>query len=861
MFIVVLILLLITYKTTYSSNETDSLQKLLQQARGEERIEILIQLASKKVKTNPAEVVDLYQQALKHAEAARDDRLIMQVKMALGHYYTFHDYNAGLAKDFTRQAFRLSEKLNDSASMATLFTRFGIIYGRNNEFDSALYYLNIGQPVIERHSDNRDRSRAYNTIGNIYLKGFRDYRKAIEYYLKALEENILAGDRHGIATNCLNIANAYDELGDTEKALLYVNTGLNAAEEVGATDLIHDLYNCKAVIHTGLRQFKQALKAHREAIRHTDVTDLETRAIVYNNISIIYLKTEQFDSAYYVLNKARKLSEHLRNMELKSSIEFHLHEYYSHQSQPLRALEHLRAYAAYSDTLHDQINTQTLSEQMARFETEKRQKEIETENLLKAARIRLLKGQLLLALAAVVVIIVIFFWAYMLKKHHIKVLNEQKKQVERTGDAINAINQIGKRLTGNLNPLLMMDVLYKSLKQLAPVDLFAIGLYNKNTHTLDFHDAWEADRKLPPYSFHVEDEFSFEGFCFAYKKMLVINNVEESWREYFPGQVERNHKSCNTAGSLIYIPLTINDTTLGVLTVQSYRNNAYDKHHASYLQNLAHFFSIALENANNYILILEVRNKLAKSLNELQISEISLKKSNKAKDRLFSVIAHDLKNPFNIIMGYVDLLCEEYENISDVQRIEYLENTRQASLMLFKLLQNLLEWSQLQAGRQEFNPQELLIHPILDEIISLFQIWANDKKVTVRNSLGADVKISADIDMIKTVFRNLIANAIKYSYKGGEVNIGCRRTNGKIEFYVQDFGVGMTAEQISKLFNAGEQNHTAGTATEPGSGLGLLLCHDFIQQHRGTIWVESIPGKGSIFYFTLQPSENSDSIT
>lgn len=860
-FVVLLATHLLSNKFACASTGPDSLQNSMQNSSDEERIETLIQLAADEIATNPAKALELYHEALKQATSERHKQFQMQILMALGHYYTFTDYNAELAKDHTRRAFRLSERIGDSASMALLYIRFGVVYGRNSEFDSALYFLNTGRPVIERHADARGRSRAYNAIGNIYLKGFSDYRKALEFYIKALDENTLAGDRHGIATNCCNIANAYDELGEPEKALIYATTGLNAAKETGDTNLIYSLYISQAVVHCGLQQYNQALRSYRLAKQYIDISDSLKRGIVYNNMAIIYINTDEFDSAYHLLTQARTLSERTGNLELISSIEFNLHQYYALRNLPYKALEHLRTYIIIRDSLNQQISTQALNEQLAKFETQQRQMQIEAENALKSEQIRLLRGQILFVLFAGLVIIAILVWAFMMKTAHIRELNEQKRQIQRTGEAINTINSIGKKLTGNLNPLLMMDDLYKSIQKLVSADVFAVGQYNRNTHTLDFFDSRESDMKLPFYSMHVQNDSGFETYCFTNNELLLINDTELAWGEFFPNQPVRYYKLFKHAGSMICIPINIENNTIGVLTVYSYSKNAYDNHHASYLQNLAHFIAIALENANNYILILEVRNKLAASLDELKASEAMLKRSNESKDRLFSVIAHDLKNPFNTIMGYVDLLCEEYMNLSDVQRIEYLENVRQASLMSFKLLQNLLEWSQAQAGLQEFKPHDFLVNPVVGEIISLFQVWANHKKVVVRNLVEEDVSITADINMTKTVFRNLIANAIKYSYEGGFVEIGYRRVNGTIEFYVQDNGVGMTDGQIGKLFNTGEQNHTPGTASETGSGLGLFLCYDFVKHHQGSIWVKSAPGRGSVFYFTLSPSRSSESKT
>lgn len=236
---------------------------------------------------------------------------------------------------------------------------------------------------------------------------------------------------------------------------------------------------------------------------------------------------------------------------------------------------------------------------------------------------------------------------------------------------------------------------------------------------------------------------------------------------------------------------------------------------------------------------------------ELQKSEFQLKELNTTKDRLFSIIAHDLRAPFNSIIGFSELLAKEAE-VKQLEKIgKYSGMITTASQKAMDLLSNLMEWSSSQTGRMKFSPRDIDLQKVVNENINFYTEIAKQKSVTVANSIDAPVTVHADEAMVNTILRNLISNAIKFTAGGGQIRIDAKGRKHHVEISVSDNGTGMPNTMADTLFDPEGPDSTPGTQNECGTGLGLMLCKEFIDKHNGKLWVESEIGKGSVFYFTL----------
>jgi len=238
---------------------------------------------------------------------------------------------------------------------------------------------------------------------------------------------------------------------------------------------------------------------------------------------------------------------------------------------------------------------------------------------------------------------------------------------------------------------------------------------------------------------------------------------------------------------------------------------------------------------------------------EIQLEEksIELYKLNTNKDKFFSIIAHDLKNPFSAIIGFSDLMLKNFNSLDDETLLKGLNTIESAAKHAYKLLENLLIWSRNQTGRIKFNPEILNLKTQIEKIIRESEGLAISKDIRLSSGIRKNYMVFADKEMIETILQNLVSNAIKFSNRGGKVRISASTNNNNVEVTVSDSGVGIVSDHLKNIFEIDTRTNTADTDNEFGTGLGLVLCKDFLIRHGGRIWAESIQGKGSRFTFTL----------
>ena len=299
------------------------------------------------------------------------------------------------------------------------------------------------------------------------------------------------------------------------------------------------------------------------------------------------------------------------------------------------------------------------------------------------------------------------------------------------------------------------------------------------------------------------------------------------------------------------------DGLKGILQNHEYGGTQYRHRHKNggwvYLEA---FGTNQLDNPAIKSVVLNVRDitKRKNAEQALKESETRLSELNATKDRFFSIIAHDMKSPFHSILGLSELLYEQIRENNYKGLEKYASLIQKSSQQALNLLTNLLEWSRSQTGRIEFNPEYLELVEQINSGIELLNNYALQKSISITKNLPASIPVFADKAMTETILRNLISNAIKFTSPGGKIIIGAKSNQNEVIIWVKDNGVGIAKEDAEKLFRIDHSHSTPGTQRETGTGLGLLICREFVDLHSGRIWVESECGKGSTFYFTL-PSE------
>ena len=243
--------------------------------------------------------------------------------------------------------------------------------------------------------------------------------------------------------------------------------------------------------------------------------------------------------------------------------------------------------------------------------------------------------------------------------------------------------------------------------------------------------------------------------------------------------------------------------------------------------------------------------QIVRAEQKLKESEKQLQQLNTDKDLFISILSHDMRTPFTVILGYSELLLNNIHK-TDINQIEnFANNINTAAQNTFILLEDILMWARTQQGRIPFQPQKLNFADICKKILEIHDQKAESKNITINLNAPDGMNIFADADMLKTVLRNLVSNAIKFTNKNGTINISAAEDSKNVTISVADNGIGIDPESLTRLFDISQNHTTRDLSGEKGTGLGLVLCKEFIEKHGGKIWVESEQGKGSKFIFTM----------
>jgi PAS domain S-box-containing protein len=373
--------------------------------------------------------------------------------------------------------------------------------------------------------------------------------------------------------------------------------------------------------------------------------------------------------------------------------------------------------------------------------------------------------------------------------------------------------------------------IHEIIKTLMPANNFFIALFDKENDMLSFpYFVDEIDEPPPPQK-------AGRGLT----KYIIRNDIDAlidakkdlELRE--KGETELIGEPCKI---WLGVRLKIKDNLIGAIVLQDYNNEkTYGEAEKDILIFVSEQIALAIDKKRNE----EKLKKYSDELKELVAS----------KDKFFSIVAHDLKSPFTALLGYSEVMANEYSEMSIEELGEFAVNMNDVAKKTYSLLENLLEWSRIQTGRMKYNPENLVLYQISQQVVDLFYDNAKKKGVVLKNRSNPIHEVFADSNMVFTMLRNLVSNAIKFTKDGDEVMILSKEDDAFIEVCVKDTGVGMNAEDLSKLFRIDVHHSEIGTEQEKGTGLGLILCKELAEKNGGKIWVQSKLNEGSEFFFTL----------
>jgi signal transduction histidine kinase len=264
-----------------------------------------------------------------------------------------------------------------------------------------------------------------------------------------------------------------------------------------------------------------------------------------------------------------------------------------------------------------------------------------------------------------------------------------------------------------------------------------------------------------------------------------------------------------------------------------------------------------LARVKTHMTIRKLQKQLEEKNQRLETQGEELKALNASKDRFFSILSHDLRAPFTGLCGMTDMLIDYFDEYTPEEIQASLHKFKKTTDNLFSLIENLLTWSGIQSGKIDFMPQKI---PMTDQVINVLQLFssnAEQKQIRLENKLEQRYSVHADVKMLDTVLRNLVSNALKFTHPEGSIVVSAVPEDTMLKVSVADTGIGIDPKFHDRLFRIDAEFKRPGTANERGTGLGLVLCKEFVEQHGGRLWVESTAGEGSVFNFTL-PLEAGD---
>lgn len=345
-------------------------------------------------------------------------------------------------------------------------------------------------------------------------------------------------------------------------------------------------------------------------------------------------------------------------------------------------------------------------------------------------------------------------------------------------------------------------------------------------------------------------QFRTQGIALAEIDLNLQNQIDTIKELEETSKTQKAKLEAQKTINLLYTLIVFGLIILIFITVLAYRNNR--KHLSTISKQNEELRNLNMLLNKNIIEKDNINSELMKSQNELMILNDDLEKINQTQNTLFSIIAHDMKNAIGGIRSLNQILVEDYYLMPDKDRKEYIDLMNNSSIEMYRLLENLLLWSNTQKGQIKLSREPNRPEYFIDRNFQLYKQAIDEKKITTKKDLPPDFQFNFDANMFDTIIRNLLNNAIKFSNDGGEITISMAIEGNFAHFQVKDTGVGMPPEKAANIFKFDKHKSTRGTRGEKGTGLGLMICYDFVKMHGGEIWFESEVGRGTIAHFTME---------
>jgi signal transduction histidine kinase len=804
-----------------------------------------------------------------------------------------HITDPKLGLELSMEAKRLAEENNYKKGLAYAIRNMGVSHRYLSNLENALSLSFQALDIFVQMEDKNGEAQAYVSIGAIYYY-MGDFDRSLDYFLKGIKHNEEVGNKQALSYAFNGAGYIYGVLGDNKKGLEFLLKALALSKEAGVSyDLLASILDSIAVVYVNDGQLDKAYDTYLECLRLGEESSGKVN-LGYALIGIgdLFEKQNRFDEAkeYYLRSLTvrkeigYKVGEatsllHLGKLLLKQNNSDQAKEYLT---EALKVAEDIKAKAviyeaheALAELFEKKEDIQLFAKhyklyskyksEVFKEEQESKQKyltiQFEMEKLQQEAEINRLTNVVM--------------------KEKNDELEKKTEELEQSYNSISLLSKIGRDITSTLNLDTILNTVYTNVNEMMDATVFGIGIFNQDENCIEYRMSIEKGKRYQPYRRTMENKNQFPVWCIENKKEVFINDIQNEYSKYLTdidmtllSSVEMEDGSLpEKPHSLIYLPLMVKDTVIGLISVQSYQKNAYTAYHLNILKTLASYTSAALYNAQSYL-------TLQNTLNELKLTQEQLVQSEKMASlgELTAGIAHEIQNPLNFVNNFSEVNKELLVEMKDEIAKGNLETVKEIATDVINneekinhhgkradtIVKGMLQHSRSIKGTKE--PTD--INALADEYLRLAYhgLKAKDKSFNATLKTVFDKGIG-NINIIPQdlgrVILNLINNAFyavnekKKAYQPHStgvavayeptVIVSTKKAGDKVEISVKDNGNGIPQKVLDKIF----QPFFTTKPTGQGTGLGLSLSYDIIKAHGGELKVETKEGEGSVFSIVL----------
>lgn len=788
-----------------------------------------------------------YQESIaKKMEATRFSanypKLLPECHQSMGStHWNFGNYQEALKSYY--KGLLAAENVSDTLRIIQIGKNIGLTYRELGDFDKALENLNNALLYAQKTNNKPEIADILNIFGGVYLKYARP-ANAITYYNQSLAIRENLGYLHSSINSLTNLARAYTQIKKPENALEALDRALEISRKLSDNSLEASLQNEMGNIYLNLENYSEALRHYLISlkIRQTFGKDEDVaRSMV--NIALVYRKLGLYRNARKYIEDARKTIE---NIEAKPDLRIYIYQNLGNVFYDQKEYE--KAISAYQKALElserkgDELQISRLLKNISQCYLDWGKISLARSTISQSIKIALRNNQAseladqyntlgnIEKQAGNYQLAIAHYTRAAEKYQQSSNLDGKALCLRKTGevygilgngkDAENFIKESIKIGEQTKNPYLISLGLL-SLSELSKKQgnyAKALALYQKHIRIRDSLD--NIKRSEANLEAHINLELDKTK-----SEIKLIEAEVEALRARVELDKERMGKQKAQRNLLILVVVFMVFVTAAALYL--FRQKKY----------------YAKLQRDKYEEVSQINEMLKESQAELQ-------QTIKTKDKLFSIVAHDLRSPFTALVGLTEVLATNAESLSPHEVKELSEHVHQSATQVLTLTENLLSWARSQTGKLTLKPEPININTLINSSVAVASIPAEKKNITINVENSGEPMAFADYETVQTIIRNLLSNAIKFTPEGGVISIRTREDNSTVKISISDTGIGIAPENLQKLFVL-DGYTTKGTNSENGTGLGLILCKEFAQANGGTIEVESEVNKGTTFTVTL----------